>query len=117
MKIIKQIFSACKNSYFGLKFLLKERAFVQELVVFFMLSFILFYFCNIPNSQKMYVILAQILVLIVESINTAIEKTIDRIGTEYNELSKIVKDVASFAVFLSILHLVVCVVWILVGVV
>ena len=44
-----------------------------------------------------------ILVLIVELLNTAIESTMDRVGTEWHELSKRAKDMGSAAVFLSLL--------------
>jgi diacylglycerol kinase (ATP) len=48
-------------------------------------------------------------VLIVELINTAIEVTVDRIGTEDNELSGRAKDLASAAVFICMI--VVVTVW------
>lgn len=47
------------------------------------------------------------LVIIVELLNTAIEKTIDRISTAQNELSKKVKDMGSAAVLGAIVHAVV----------
>ena len=43
-----------------------------------------------------------ILVLIVELLNTGIESTIDRMGYEWNALSKRAKDLGSAAVFLSL---------------
>jgi diacylglycerol kinase (ATP) len=53
-----------------------------------------------------------VLVVVVELLNTAIEKTIDRISTEHNPLSKKVKDMGSAAVLGAILNAVV--VWVLV---
>jgi len=53
-----------------------------------------------------------VLVVVVELLNTAIEKTIDRISTEHNPLSKRVKDMGSAAVLGAILNAVV--VWVLV---
>jgi len=44
-----------------------------------------------------------VLVLVVELLNTGIETAIDRIGPEWNELSKRAKDMASAAVLLSLL--------------
>lgn len=44
------------------------------------------------------------LVIIVELLNTAIEKTIDRISIELNHLSKKVKDMGSAAVLGAILN-------------
>lgn len=45
-----------------------------------------------------------LLVLMVELLNTGIESAIDRISTEWHAISKIAKDVASAAVFLSIIN-------------
>lgn len=42
------------------------------------------------------------LVLIVELLNSAIEATVDRVSFEFHDLSKRAKDVASAAVFLSL---------------
>ena len=53
-----------------------------------------------------------ILVVVVELLNTAIEKTIDRISTEHNPLSKRVKDMGSAAVLGAIINAVM--VWALV---
>ena len=53
-----------------------------------------------------------ILVVVVELLNTAIEKTIDRISTEHNPLSKRVKDMGSAAVLGAIVNAVM--VWALV---
>ena len=45
-----------------------------------------------------------ILVAIVELLNSAIEMVVDRVGTEYHELSGRAKDIASAAVFLSLVN-------------
>ena len=44
-----------------------------------------------------------VLVMVVELLNTGIETAIDRIGPEWNELSKRAKDMGSAAVLLSLL--------------
>ena len=44
-----------------------------------------------------------VLVLIVELLNTCVEAAIDRVGPEWNALSKRAKDMGSAAVFLSLL--------------
>ena len=43
-----------------------------------------------------------LLVLVSELLNSAIEATIDRIGTDHNELSRRAKDIGSAAVFISL---------------
>lgn len=44
-----------------------------------------------------------VFVLVVELLNTAVETTVDRIGPEWNALSKRAKDMGSAAVLLSLL--------------
>jgi diacylglycerol kinase (ATP) len=44
-----------------------------------------------------------LIVPIIELLNSAIEANVDRVGTEHHELSKRAKDIASGAVFMSIL--------------
>lgn len=45
-----------------------------------------------------------IVVLLVELLNSAIEATVDRVGTEWNALSKRAKDIGSAAVMLSLIY-------------
>mgnify|MGYP003347228123 FL=1 len=54
--------------------------------------------------EKILLIGSAILVLIVELLNTGLEKTIDRISLERHELSKIVKDIGSGAVLVAMLN-------------
>lgn len=49
-------------------------------------------------------IISLFIVLITELLNTALEKTIDRISKEKNDLSGIVKDIGSAAVFVSLIQ-------------
>ena len=104
MKNITAIFKAFLYSMSGLKFLLKERAFKQELILSLILTPLIFIF-NISTIMRLYVISALFLVLILEAVNTAIEVTINRIGVEFHELSKIAKDIGSAFVFLALTHL------------
>jgi len=48
-------------------------------------------------------LLAIALVLLVELLNSAIEAVVDRVGMDYHELSKKAKDIASGAVFISLM--------------
>lgn len=54
--------------------------------------------------EKAILIGSVFLVLIVELLNTCVEKTIDRISTDFHPLSKIAKDVGSAAVLLSLVN-------------
>ncbi len=55
------------------------------------------------NVEVALLICSLFLVLIVELVNTAIEKTVDRISTTPHALSKSIKDIGSAAVLLSII--------------
>lgn len=79
----------------------RERAFRQECLLF-LLFFIVSFF--LANTMIEFLLLngALFLILITELLNTAIEKTLDRISTDKNPYTKIAKDVSSAAVFLSL---------------
>ena len=62
--------------------------------------------------EQALMISSVLLVIIIELLNTAIEKTIDRISHERNHLSKKVKDIGSAAVLGAIIN--VFIVWALV---
>lgn len=81
---------------------LKEEAFrVQVILSLFLIPLA----CYIANSyqQLLMLLTALFLVMIVELLNTCIELVVDRIGSEFNELSGRAKDIGSAAVALSML--------------
>jgi len=100
---IARIMYAYKHSWNGLKHAMKnEPAFKQEVFLVIVLTVILF-FLPVTTEMKMILFLSNMLVLIVELINSSIEAIIDRISTDYHDLAKIAKDMGSSAVFLSLL--------------
>lgn len=98
---------AIKNAFFysmsGIKYLLEERAFRQELVVMVFLG-IIEIFRNTTPIMRLYLFTSYILILLAEALNSAIEATVDRIGLEQNEFSKKAKDIGSAATFLMMVH-------------
>lgn len=104
MKSITAIYKAFWYSMSGIKYLLKERAFKQELVMCLFVIPLIF-LLEVSAIMRLYVISSLFLVLILEAVNTAIEATINRIGPELHELSKMAKDVGSAVVFLALAHL------------
>ena len=54
------------------------------------------------NVERALMIGVLFVVLIVELLNSAVEAAIDRIGTEFSDLSRKAKDLGSAAVFLSL---------------
>ena len=57
---------------------------------------------DITAMQRCALIVSLLLVLLVETLNTAIETTIDRIDLEIHPLSGLAKDLGSAAVFISL---------------
>ena len=98
----KRIIKATDNSLNGLKHVWNEAAFRLELLLVFILTP-----CAVLIAvdwvEFVLLVFPLFLILIVETMNTAIEATINRVGFEYHELSKVAKDLGSAAVFLSLL--------------
>lgn len=53
--------------------------------------------------EKILLVGTVLLVLIVELLNSAVESVVDRIGSEYHELSGRAKDIGSAAVFMTMI--------------
>ncbi|WP_028767088.1 diacylglycerol kinase [Shewanella fidelis] len=100
---IKRVIRATGFSIQGLKSAWKnEAAFRQELVLAaIMLPIALF--VDASQVERVLLILGLFLVLIVELINSAIEAVVDRISDEHHPLSGQAKDIASAAVFMSLM--------------
>ena len=59
------------------------------------------FFLHINRTDWLWIIIAAALVLITETLNTAIEKLVDLVSPGYNELAGKVKDIAAGAVFMA----------------
>lgn len=102
--IYRRLLRPIQYAYNGLVAAYKtEEAFRIELYLSLGL-FPLAFFLAQNTLEMLLLTLSIFIVLIVELLNTAIEKTIDRISKEHHPLSKIVKDVASAAVGLSLIQ-------------
>lgn len=88
----------------GLWFVLKnEPAFIMESLICLILIPIAIVL-QVPVLAKLFMIASLLLVLIVELVNSAIETTVNRISLEKNPLSKQAKDMASAAVFITVMN-------------
>jgi len=100
---LKRIFRATGFSIKGLLSAWKnEAAFRQETVLAGLMLPIVF-LLNINTTEQILLIMTVLIVLIVELLNSAIEAVVDRIGDEIHPLSGQAKDIASAAVFVSLL--------------
>ena len=91
------------HSFNGLKWMSRfEAAFQQELALFSLLG-VFVWLQEIALSDKLLLIASLLFVLLAELVNTAVEVVVDRIGSEYHELSGLAKDIASASVFIAML--------------
>ncbi|GAA58615.1 diacylglycerol kinase [Pseudoalteromonas sp. BSi20652] len=91
------------HSFNGLKWMSRfEAAFQQELALFSVLG-VFVWLQEIALSNKLLLIASLLFVLFAELVNTAVEVVVDRIGSEYHELSGLAKDIASASVFIAML--------------
>ena len=109
---LRRVWRAAGYSVSGLKAALEnEAAFRQEMALFVVLA-PLGLWLGRDNVERSLLVGSLMLVLIVELLNSAVEAAVNRIGNEPHELSGRAKDIASAAVFLSLL--LVALVWVLV---
>ena len=110
---LKRILRATINSFHGLRLAIRyETAFRQEVVLSVLLVTIALYW-DVSLVETLLLIFTVFLLLITELLNSAIEATVDRIGPEYHELSKRAKDIASAAVALALLLMLIT--WVSIG--
>ncbi|AXH63031.1 MULTISPECIES: diacylglycerol kinase [Providencia] len=102
VKGFTRVIKAAGYSLKGLKAAwVNEAAFRQESVAAIIAIFIAFYL-DISYIDRILLVSSVVLVAIVELLNSAVEAVVDRIGSEYHELSGRAKDIGSAAVFVSI---------------
>ena len=102
MYIIKKLYANLVYSLHGLKVCCGEIAFRLELVYGLILLGLIFKL-NISQTHTLILIIEYTLLLAFELINTAVEKTCNRITLEYDLQVRYAKDLASAAVFLMVL--------------
>ena len=109
-KGLDRLWHAFLYSLSGLKYAFKDEiAFRQELLLFGILTVIVF-FLPISSLYKIFLIICNAAVLVVELLNSAIEAIIDHISPDYSEIGKKAKDMGSSAVFITLLSVIL--VWI-----
>lgn len=100
---LPRIIAAGGYSWAGLVFAVqRESAFRQELVLYLLLLAAL-PFLPLPGLYKLTLLALNSLVLIVELLNSAIEKVVDMVSPGYHPLAKHAKDLGSAAVLISLL--------------
>ena len=101
---LRRVLKAARCSWLGLKAAWQhEAAFRQELVLCVLLAPLALWLGE-SGIERALLLLSLLLVLLVEILNSAVEAVVDRVGTEYHELSGRAKDLGSAAVFLALLQ-------------
>ena len=104
--MIKKIYENLINSLNGLKIVINEKSFVMELILgVFLLPYVLI--SNIDFNHKLLLLVLYFILLATEIINTAIEKLSDKFTKDFDNDIKSIKDLASAAVFLTLIILIV----------
>lgn len=101
---VKRILKAFTYSYDGVVATFKsEAAFRQDIL--FCLAAVAVALC-LPLTSLLWAmwIFALLFILLMELTNTAIEAVVDRIGSEYHELSKKAKDIGSALVLIAFIN-------------
>ncbi|MBL6746911.1 MAG: diacylglycerol kinase [Pseudomonadales bacterium] len=99
---LRRVLAATRYSFNGLLLALKtEEAFKQEFALFIVLAPLGFWLGQ-NDIERLLLVGVLVLVLIVELLNTAIEAVVDRVSSDFHELSRQAKDLGSAAVFLSL---------------
>jgi diacylglycerol kinase (ATP) len=100
---VHRLWRAAINSWNGLRAIAhSEEAFRQELLVF-VISIPVALLLATDAWKRLALILAIVLIMIVELLNTAIEKLGDRVSQEHDPRMGLIKDLGSAAVGLSLL--------------
>lgn len=97
----KNFFQSFKNALKGVKFVWEYGNNIKIQVVFGILATILGIILKLSKIEFAILVLTIFIVLICEVFNTAVEKLVDLYTIEYNDVAKIVKDVAAGAVTIS----------------
>lgn len=102
MFILKKLQENIKNSLYGLYTCLSEIAFKLE-IAYGIILLILIAFLDFDHIHNLILFIEYFLLIAFELINTAIEKTCNRITNEYDLLVRDAKDLGSAAVFLILI--------------
>mgnify|MGYP001948084182 CR=1 FL=1 len=100
---LKRLMNASRYSAQGIKQAFNGEAAFREEIYAAAILLPLACWVDVSTVERILLIAAVMLVLIVELLNSALEAVVDRIGTERHPLSGQAKDMGSAAVLLSLL--------------
>ncbi|GAB5499284.1 MAG: diacylglycerol kinase [Pseudohongiellaceae bacterium] len=101
-KGMARLIAATRYSAAGMRAALRSEEAVRMEVAAFIVMAPLGFWLGSTAVEKVLLVGSLVLVILMELINTAIEKVIDRFSSEYHELSRVAKDIGSATVLISI---------------
>lgn len=116
LKSLDELKAASEHSMHGFwEVLWGEKAFRTDLVVFAVCAVVALAVPGLSWCERALMIYTAFVPLVAELMNTAIEKTIDRISLDYHKLSGLAKDIGSALVSASFVGAGICWLVVLVG--
>ena len=103
-KGFRRILSAFKNSFDGLVYVFREEEAFRQDVFLFVVSIPFIFLFDFSVVERLMLFSSVFLILFAEVVNSVAEAVVDRISAEWHKLSKAVKDMGSFLVFLSFVY-------------
>jgi len=111
---LARLVGALRCSFAGLRHAVRNEAAFRQEVVASTLLLVPAIALPVARLERLVLVLSMLLVMVVELLNSAIEATVDRIGTERHPLSGLAKDLGSAAVAVALVMSLAC--WIVIGV-
>lgn len=102
-KVLSRMWSATINSRNGLAFAFRSEQAFREEVVALVFSVPLAWLIGVTAARKIELVAVVLLLMVVELLNTAIEKLADRLTTDHDTQIGRVKDMGSAAVGVTLL--------------
>jgi len=102
-KVLSRMWSATINSRNGLLFAFRSEQAFREEVVALVLAVPLAFLVGVSPERKLQLIFTVLLLMVVELLNTAIEKLADRLTTDHDPQIGRVKDMGSAAVGITLI--------------
>jgi diacylglycerol kinase (ATP) len=100
---LRRLWRATINSRNGLMFAIRSEQAIREEMVALVISLPLAWLCGATLMRRVELVAMVLLVLIVELLNTAIEKLADRLTTDHDPQIGRVKDLGSAAVGVALI--------------
>ncbi|MGI0117516.1 diacylglycerol kinase [Zooshikella sp. RANM57] len=100
---IRRLINATRYSYQGLIAAWRNEAAIRQEIVLILVLIPIAIWLDVTLVERILLIGSLLLLLIVELLNSAIESVVDRIGSEYHELSGRAKDTGSAAVLITLI--------------